>query len=145
MSGTFSPPPQVSDPDMHLGTCVTHVPWCMPGSLTSGFRWSRGRGKRSWHSRRMHNLRFYVSGKRLIGNQISTTPYNVYYITVNYGTLSTLESVLANCQYSRIILPVVSRIALHFAGSFGSNDTIGIHVVLDNLGRYGTTGLRIFM
>ena len=41
MPGTFSLPPQVSDPDMHHGTCVTHVPWCMPGSLTSGFLWSR--------------------------------------------------------------------------------------------------------
>ena len=29
MPGTFSPPPRVSDPDMHHGTCVTHVPWCM--------------------------------------------------------------------------------------------------------------------
>ena len=37
MSGTFSPPPRVSDPDMHHGTCVTRVPWCMPWSLTSGF------------------------------------------------------------------------------------------------------------
>ena len=26
MRGTFSPSPQVSDPDMHHGTCVTHVP-----------------------------------------------------------------------------------------------------------------------
>ena len=26
----------VSDPGMHHGTCVTHVPWCMPGSLTRG-------------------------------------------------------------------------------------------------------------
>ena len=34
--GTFSPPPRDNDPDMHYGTCVTHVPWCMPGSLTSG-------------------------------------------------------------------------------------------------------------
>ena len=33
--GTFSPPPPVSDPDIHHGTCVTHVPWCMPGYLTS--------------------------------------------------------------------------------------------------------------
>ena len=24
----------VSDPGMHHGTCVTHVPWCMSGSLT---------------------------------------------------------------------------------------------------------------
>ena len=26
----------VSDPGMHHSTCVTHVPWCMPGSLTRG-------------------------------------------------------------------------------------------------------------
>ena len=37
MPGTFSPPPGVRDPDMHHGTCVTHVPRCMPGSLTNGF------------------------------------------------------------------------------------------------------------
>ena len=45
MRGTFSPPPRVSDPDMHHGTCVMHVPWCMPGSPTSGFLWSRRRGE----------------------------------------------------------------------------------------------------
>ena len=43
MPGTFSPPPRVSDPDMHHGTCVSHVSWCMSGSLTSGFLWSRWR------------------------------------------------------------------------------------------------------
>ena len=64
MPGTFSPPPRVSYPDMHYVTCVTHVPWCMPGSLTNGFLWSRWRGKRSRHSRRMRNPRFYVSGKK---------------------------------------------------------------------------------
>ena len=26
----------VSDPGMHHGTCVTHVPWCMSGSRTRG-------------------------------------------------------------------------------------------------------------
>ena len=26
----------VSGPSMHHGTCVTHVPWCMSGSLTCG-------------------------------------------------------------------------------------------------------------
>ena len=66
MSGTFSPPLPVSDPDMHHGTCVTHVPWCIPGSLTSGLLWSRWMGKRSRHSRRMRNSQFYVSGKRPI-------------------------------------------------------------------------------
>ena len=45
MPGTFSPPRQVSDPDMHHGTCVTHVPWCMSGSLTSGFLRNRRWGK----------------------------------------------------------------------------------------------------
>ena len=71
--GTFSPPPRVSDPDMHHGTCVTHVPWCMSGSLTSGFLWSRCRGKRSRHSRRMRNPQFYVSGKRPMGHATLTT------------------------------------------------------------------------
>ena len=28
--------PLVSDPGIHHGTCVTHVPWCMSGSLTRG-------------------------------------------------------------------------------------------------------------
>ena len=64
MSGTCSPPPRVSDPDMHHDTCITHVPWCKPGSLTSGFLWSRWWGKRSRHSRPMHNPQFYVFGKR---------------------------------------------------------------------------------
>ena len=60
---TFSPPPQVSDPHMHQGTCVTYVPWCMSGSVISCFLWSRW-WKRSRHSRRMHNPQFYVFGKR---------------------------------------------------------------------------------
>ena len=28
--------PLVNDPGMHHGTCVTHVPWCLSGSLTRG-------------------------------------------------------------------------------------------------------------
>ena len=63
MPGTFSPRPRVRCPDMHHGMCVTHVPWCMPGSLTSGFLWSRWRAKRSRHSLHMRNPQFYVSGK----------------------------------------------------------------------------------
>ena len=63
------------DPDMHHGTCVTHGPWCMPGSLTSGFLWSRWRGKRSWHPRRQRNPQFYVSRKRLMQTGPNTTPF----------------------------------------------------------------------
>ena len=41
MPGTFphhrlQRKPLVNDPGMHRGTCVTHVPWCMPGSLIHG-------------------------------------------------------------------------------------------------------------
>ena len=72
--GTFSPPPRGSDPDMHHGTCVTHGPWCMPGSPTSGFIWSRWRGNRSRHSRRMRNPQFYVSGKRPIVGCLPLSP-----------------------------------------------------------------------
>ena len=57
---------RVSDPDMHHGTCVTHVPWCMPESLTSGFLWSRWRGKRSRLFRIMRNPQLCVSGKRSV-------------------------------------------------------------------------------
>ena len=64
MPGTLSPPPRVSDPDMHHGTCATHVSWCMPWSLTSCFIWSRWRGKGSRHSPRMRIPQFYVSGER---------------------------------------------------------------------------------
>ena len=64
MPGTFSPPPRVSESDMHHGTCVKHVPWCMPGLLTSGFIRSRWRGKRSWHSRACttRNFTYLVRG-----------------------------------------------------------------------------------
>ena len=51
----------VSDPGMHHGTCVTHVPWCNVGIANT--RW---RGKRSRHSRRMRNPQFCASGKRPI-------------------------------------------------------------------------------
>ena len=63
-AGNVSQPPRVSDPDMHHDTCVTLVPWCMLGSLTSGFLWSRWREKRSRHSRCMRNQQFYVTDKR---------------------------------------------------------------------------------
>ena len=57
MPGTFSLPPRFNDPDTHHGTCL-------PGSLTSGFRWSRWREKPSWHSWRMRSPKFYISGMR---------------------------------------------------------------------------------
>ena len=49
---------------MHHSTCITHVLWCMPESLTSGLLCSQWWGKCSLHSRLMHSPQFYVSGKR---------------------------------------------------------------------------------
>ena len=75
MPGSFSPTPRVNHPIMHHGTCVTHVPWCMPVSLTNGFLWSRWRGKCTRHSRCMRNPRFHVSDKRpLVERHQQTQP-----------------------------------------------------------------------
>ena len=81
MPGTFSPPPRDSDPDMHHVRAVMSAPECMPGSLTSGFLWSRWHGKRSWYSRSMHNPnpQFYVSGKRPMSfqNIVTIKPFYI--------------------------------------------------------------------
>ena len=42
----------------HLYIYVKHTPRCMPGSLTSGFLWSRCWGYHSQHSWRMRNPQF---------------------------------------------------------------------------------------
>ena len=87
MPGAFSPPPLVSDPDMHHGTCLTHVPWCMVGSLTSGFLCNRRRGKRSRHSRRMRNPQFCVSDKRPMVGAIMAQKVadRLYYFHANFN------------------------------------------------------------
>ena len=65
-------------PTCITGTCVTHLPGCMPWSPTGGVIWSRWRGKRSRH---MCNPQFYVSGKRLpqIHGRWLKTWYSWYY------------------------------------------------------------------
>ena len=50
--------PLVSDPGMHHGTCVTHLPRCMSGTLTRDRREIPSR-----HSRCVHNPHFFF-GKR---------------------------------------------------------------------------------
>ena len=93
MAGTFSPPLWVSDPDMHHGTCVAHVPPYMPGSLPSGFLWSPWWGKRSWHSRCMRKPQFSVSGKRPMEVLYHVIPRsdpvigNYYNITIRWDRL----------------------------------------------------------
>ena len=74
-AGNVSPPPRVSDPDMHHGTRMTNGPWCMPGSLTSGFLWSRWRGNSSRHSRRMHKSTGYTFLLHRCNNPMHYQPY----------------------------------------------------------------------
>ena len=45
MPGRFFPSPRVSDPDMRHGTCVTHVPWWMLGSLLAASSFEVGDGE----------------------------------------------------------------------------------------------------
>ena len=71
--GTFSPPPRVSAHGMHHGTRVTHVPWCMPGALTSSFLWSRRRGETFPAFSAHAHPQFYVSGKRPMEFTFMTT------------------------------------------------------------------------
>ena len=79
----FFPPSRISDPDMHHGTCVTHVPWYMPELLTSGFLWNWWRGKLSRHSQRMHNPQFCVSAKRpmALNTNNGYTPKTIHTVT----------------------------------------------------------------
>ena len=76
MPGTFYPPPRVSDPDLHHGPCVTHVPWCRQDPLASGFLWSRWWGKSSRHSRRKWKPQFYVSVEWLMTSPL-ISPHQV--------------------------------------------------------------------
>ena len=62
MPGTFSTPPRVNDSYIHYGTFMTHVSWCMPGSLTL----KSVVGKTFPAFPRIRNPQFYVSGKRLM-------------------------------------------------------------------------------
>ena len=88
MAETLSPPPQFSEPDMHHGTCFTHVPWCMSGSLTCGCLKSRWQGKRSRHSQHMCNPQFYVSGKRPMKECLNPESFHRGWKTYNLNTFS---------------------------------------------------------
>ena len=107
-AGNVLPAIAGSDPDMHHGTCVTHVPWCMLESLMSGFLWSWWRGKRSRHSWPMHNLQIYVSSKRPMANTKSRTPVTLIrawaaLIELDLlGSLVYITSVFDNCTKQNI-------------------------------------------
>ena len=100
--GTFSLPPRVNDPDT-LGTCMTHGPWFKPGSLTSGFLWSRWWEKRPRHSRCMHNQQLSVSDKRPMGSE-KTWLINQFSLSVVFCKCKAIEDnmdYLPMCLYNR--------------------------------------------
>ena len=85
---------RVTDPDMHHGACLTHLPWCMPGSLTRSFLWSRFWGKPYRHSRRMRKPLFCVSGKRsIVGSNI----YGLSFVSLWSGLCPDLFISLIYC------------------------------------------------
>ena len=111
--GTFLPPLRVSDHDMHHGACVTYVPWCMPGSLTSGFLWNRWRGKRSRHPRRRCKRPLYVSGKRIMTNvHTCTNVSSVLLVFLENGLI--LQDIFRNCS-----------IRIHCVLVIGNNSCLG--------------------
>ena len=126
MPGTFSLSPRVSDPDMHHVTCVTQEPWCMPGSLTSGFLRSRRRGKRFWHSQRMRNPQFYVSGKRpmVIRFKVRSEDKQLYLIKV-WHWLALAQTIGYNWPKTYMRLPVHETLLL---GGWGGGGWVGVGV-----------------
>ena len=114
----------VSNPDMHHSTCIPHVPWCIPESLTSGVLWSRWWGKRSRHSQRMRNPQFYVSGKTPMWYMMRYSMYVVYtnwYYMARCGMLPKtivqqhvehISCVITNCGQLQWAIPSLFSIAL---------------------------------
>ena len=74
--------PLVSDPGMHHGTCVTHVPWYMSGSLT------RVGGKKNVPGiPGMRNPQFCVSRKMpvAVGSLVLSATSTTMVLIVKYG------------------------------------------------------------
>ena len=116
MPGTFSTPPRVNDPDMYQATCVTHVSWCMMGSLTTGFLRSRWWRKRSRHPRRFCNPQFWVPGH--IDPYWSLFMYLLYIISVCLYVMQNIPGIWClpfwstALQYGLVVILIVSHIGL---------------------------------
>ena len=93
MPFTFSTPPWVSDPDIHYGTYVTHLPWWMLRSLISDFLRNRWR-------------------ENVPGTPGScTTRHFTYLARGPYGhTVRTLQTVLKGLHLVTFPLPIHSSL-----------------------------------
>ena len=130
MPGTFSPLPRVSNHDMHHGTCVTHMSWCMPGSLLNGFLWSRWQGKRPRHSRTCATCNFTY----LVRGQMHTHSIlrrwvircgnlgNTFRYPEPWGPeVTSLENTHKNVLWKRMELHHYSSLELHSVAEINSN------------------------
>ena len=74
-------------------TCVTHLPRCMPWSLTTGFLRSRWQGKRSRHSRCMRDPEFYASGKRPV--ELSSSVVRKFVVVPSVSCRSSVTRIIS--------------------------------------------------
>ena len=74
----------VSDPRMHHGTCVAHVPWCMSGSLTHDGGENVPGIPGTCATR---NLAYLERGPCMLSDLLSLTIY-IYVYGISYGILS---------------------------------------------------------
>ena len=81
---------------MHHGTNVTYLPCCKPGSLPSGYLWSRWQVKRS---RRMRNPQFHISGKGPICSTVSTYPDAWLCMVLFYDIFVNTNSISRTSRY----------------------------------------------
>ena len=100
MSGTFSSPQRVSDADMHHGNCMTHVPWCMSGSLTSiSFEISDGENVPGiLGACATRNCRYLARGPcRLISENVGNKQAGLCYVATVVGNLRMLLATTIWC------------------------------------------------
>ena len=103
-----------SDPGMHHGTCVTHVPWCMSGSLTCGDGENRSR-----HSRRMHIRNFAYLARGPLScyiiyichrcyRSLPTLLYQIFFTGLNRYLCKTVSNHRSfHCLFHRMFLEYV--------------------------------------
>ena len=100
-----------------IATCITARAWrtgrdSIPGSLASGFLWSRWRGKRSWYPWRMRNPQIYVSGKRPMGVHLllpkptMLSMYFMYFKNMYFCQLKVIKSLCeSTIDFTKNIIP----------------------------------------
>ena len=95
--------PLVSDPGMHHGTCVAHVPWCMSGSLT---RDGRKNVPGIPGACATHNFTYLARGPWTMNNEL----YFMLFISLLYETHVTPMMTSSN--------GIIFRVTGHLCGEF---------------------------